>query len=316
MVYRPRPSVIRRAVEIIRSAPSTRDGVKEIVQKAVGRLPAWRRKTVRAAKTAYWQSDSEVEHFVRETDAAKVAGAAYMDGVINDFFARNCPKGSSILDVGCGNGIVTLFLARRGCSVTACDISEPMLRELNRNRAALDVKVRRGDAYDLPFGDAMFDRVVARMFLYHFPDWPRVLAEMARCCRPGGRLLIHITSKENADLARRECKVSFAMCDLPERGKFGRDSMQWGEFDARSISAAARRCGLRVVERVPCTFFHSNPLINFSIGAERSDSYRNQLQNWLSKPDVLAFAKWFEESAVQQMPVWISYYNLLVLEKL
>jgi 2-polyprenyl-3-methyl-5-hydroxy-6-metoxy-1,4-benzoquinol methylase len=136
MVYRPRPSVIRRAVEIIRSAPSTRDGVKEIVQKAVGRLPAWRRKTVRAAKTAYWQSDSKVELFVQETDAAKVAGAAYMDGVINDFFARNCTKGSSILNVGCGNGIVALFLARRGCSVTACDISEPMLRELNRNRGS------------------------------------------------------------------------------------------------------------------------------------------------------------------------------------
>ena len=64
MVSRPRLLVIRRGMEIIRSAPSTRDGLKEIVLKAVGGLLARRRKSVRAAKTAYWQSDSKVELFV------------------------------------------------------------------------------------------------------------------------------------------------------------------------------------------------------------------------------------------------------------
>jgi hypothetical protein len=80
MVSRPRLLVIRRAVEIIRSTPSTRDGVKEIIQKAVGGLLAWTRKTVRAAKTAYWKTDSTVELFVQGTDAARVAGAAYQTG--------------------------------------------------------------------------------------------------------------------------------------------------------------------------------------------------------------------------------------------
>ena len=304
----------RKTLFIWRNASSYTQAIKEISRRVWIRTS--KAAEQRESRKNFWQDSATFAYFVAETDAIRKPGAAYMDGVINEFFIAHCSKGDRVLDVGCGHGVVSMALAKHGCAVTACDVSEQMLESLAANGKSLGIETKQADAYTLPFKQDQFDRVVARMFLYHFADWPKVLAEMARCCRPGGRLLVHITSKENVDLARREGRSIFSMADVPERRRFGRRSLVYGEFDAKSIDAVARRCGLRVITRSPCMFFHSNPLINFSIGAERSDSYRNQLQNWLSKPDVLAFAKWFEQTAVQQMPVWISYYNLLVLEKL
>ena len=303
----------RKALSIWRNASSYTQAIREISRRV------WIR-TSRAAEQREWRrnfwQDSFFEQFVANTDATKRPGAAYMDGVINEFFIAHCSKGDRVLDVGCGHGIVSMALARHGCSVTACDVSERMLESLAANGKSLGIETQQADAYTLPFKQDQFDRVVARMFLYHFADWPKVLAEMARCCRPGGRLLVHITSKENLNLARRDARWIFSMGDVPKARKFGRRPIEYGEFDGKSIDAVARRCGLRVITRSPCMFFHNNPLMSFSMGAEAFDSYRDGFQEWLSKPDVLAFAKWFEKTVVNQMPPWISYYNVLVLEKL
>jgi ubiquinone/menaquinone biosynthesis C-methylase UbiE len=311
-----RRNLFMRAVEIIRSAPSSREAAREIVQRALNRLPATK-KAMRDAKTTYWQNTAKFESFIRDNDAATVPGAAYMNAVINEFFAANCPTGCRVLDVGCGHGVVSVFLAKRGCSVIACDVSEPMVRELMRQSAGLNIDAYRADAYHLPFDDNKFDRVVARMFLYQFPDWPRILQEMARCCRPGGRLLLHVTSSENAKIARRSCPhfVS-AMGDLPRRTTMGNRLYGYGKFDSGRIRKAAKRCGLKLVERAPCMFFHNNPLISFSLGRPGMENYQNELSDRLRKPEVLEFVQWFERAAVQQMPFWISFYNLLVLEKL
>jgi len=304
----------RKALSIWRNASSYTQAIKEIsgrvwlrTSKAAERRE-WRRN--------FWQDSTNFEQFVANTDATRKPVAAYMDGVINEFFIAHCSKGDRVLDVGCGHGIVSMALARHGCAVTACDVSERMLESLAENGRSLGIETRRADVYRLPFKQDQFDRVVARMFLYHFADWPRVLGEMARCCRSGGRLLVHITSKENLNLARRDARGIFSMVDVPEARKFGRRPIEYGEFDGKSIDAVARRCGLRVITRSPCMFFHSNPLMGFSMGAEAFDSYRDEFGEWLSKPEVLAFAKWFEKTVVNQMPPWISYYSVLVLEKL
>jgi ubiquinone/menaquinone biosynthesis C-methylase UbiE len=95
-----------------------------------------------------------------------------------------------VLDVAAGNGNATLAAARRGAKVVSTDYVESLLlRGADRARAEhLAVDFKAADAEDLPFGDASFDAVVSTFGVMFTPDHARAAAEMARVCRPGGRI--------------------------------------------------------------------------------------------------------------------------------
>lgn len=97
-----------------------------------------------------------------------------------------------ILEVGCGWGELSEWLAREtGAEVVATDLS-PRMVELARARG---VDARLADVQQLPFGDGEFDVAVAAWMLYHVPDLARGLAELARVLRPGGRLVAVTNSR-------------------------------------------------------------------------------------------------------------------------
>ncbi len=95
-----------------------------------------------------------------------------------------------VLDVAAGNGNATLAAARRGCQVTSTDYVPGLLeRGAQRARAeGLEVTFQTADAEALPFADASFDAVVSTFGVMFTPDQVRAAAEMARVCRPGGRI--------------------------------------------------------------------------------------------------------------------------------
>jgi len=95
-----------------------------------------------------------------------------------------------VLDVAAGNGNATLAAARRGAKVTSTDYVASLLdRGAERARAErLDVEFRVADVEALPFADASFDAVVSTFGVMFAPDHARSAAEMARVCRPGGRI--------------------------------------------------------------------------------------------------------------------------------
>jgi len=95
-----------------------------------------------------------------------------------------------VLDVAAGNGNATLAAARRGAKVTSTDYVATLLdRGAERARAErLDVDFRVADVEALPFADASFDAVVSTFGVMFAPDHARSAAEMARVCRPGGRI--------------------------------------------------------------------------------------------------------------------------------
>jgi SAM-dependent methyltransferase len=99
--------------------------------------------------------------------------------------------GLELLDVGTGTGgNVAIPAARRGANVVGLDIA-PELFEHARRRAAeagVDIEWVEGDAQDLPFADASFDRVVSTFGAMFAPDHERVAAELVRVCRAGGRV--------------------------------------------------------------------------------------------------------------------------------
>ena len=95
-----------------------------------------------------------------------------------------------VLDVATGSGNAALAAARRGCSVVGVDYV-PALLERARTRATAEGVVAEfieGDAEALPFDDAGFDVVVSVFGAMFAPDQERTAGELARVCRPGGRI--------------------------------------------------------------------------------------------------------------------------------
>lgn len=95
-----------------------------------------------------------------------------------------------VLDVAAGNGNATLAAARRGCHVTSTDYVAALLeRGEDRARAErLEVTFQVADAEALPFEDGSFDAVLSTFGVMFAPDQSKAAAELARVCRPGGRI--------------------------------------------------------------------------------------------------------------------------------
>lgn len=98
--------------------------------------------------------------------------------------ARLIKPGMKVLDAGCGEGVLSWYLAERGAVVTAMDISRPNLENaqafLEKKGVADRVTLVQGDAENLPFPDASFDLVVSSHVLEHLPDFDRGLVEIRR----------------------------------------------------------------------------------------------------------------------------------------
>ena len=104
--------------------------------------------------------------------------------------ALDIRAGQKVLDVAAGNGNVSLAAARRWCDVTSTDYV-PALLERGRERATaegLNLAFREADAEALPFPDASFDVVVSTFGVMFTPDQNRAASEMARVCRPDGKI--------------------------------------------------------------------------------------------------------------------------------
>jgi len=96
----------------------------------------------------------------------------------------------TVLDVAAGNGNATLAAARRGAVVTSTDYVGSLLdRGAERARAEhLQIKFEVADVEALPYADASFDAVLSSFGVMFAPDHARAASEMARVCKPGGRI--------------------------------------------------------------------------------------------------------------------------------
>jgi ubiquinone/menaquinone biosynthesis C-methylase UbiE len=112
--------------------------------------------------------------------------------IVGESLAEACDLrwDEKVLDVAAGNGNATLAAARRGCKVTSTDYVSTLLeRGAERARAErLDVTFEVADAEALPYDDASFDVVLSTFGVMFAPDQATSASEMARVCRPGGRI--------------------------------------------------------------------------------------------------------------------------------
>jgi SAM-dependent methyltransferase len=92
---------------------------------------------------------------------------------------------SSVLDVGCGEGVLTQRLAKRlpDRRVVGVDLDDPALRAEWEHRGAPNLTYQATAVERLPFAAGEFDLVSAIEMLEHVDDPQRALAEMARCAQ-------------------------------------------------------------------------------------------------------------------------------------
>lgn len=113
------------------------------------------------------------------------------------------PPPGPVADLGCGTGAHGLALARRGYDVVGVDGS-PRMVEVARTRAARDGLGVAFDVHDvnapLRFADASFGGVLAILVLQHLAHPAAFIAEVRRCLRPGGHLLLTAPTRDRASL--------------------------------------------------------------------------------------------------------------------
>jgi ubiquinone/menaquinone biosynthesis C-methylase UbiE len=115
---------------------------------------------------------------------------SYRSGAAEFVSRLEIKPGERILDVACGTGNLTIPAAQNGAKVTGVDIA-PNLLEQGRGWAkaeGLAIQFDEGDAEELPYEDASFDTIVTMFGAMFAPRPDMTAAELARVCRPGGRI--------------------------------------------------------------------------------------------------------------------------------
>ena len=115
---------------------------------------------------------------------------AGFEGTLDDLFER--AAADSLLDIGCGEGVLTQRFAQRldGKRVVGIDLDDPGLHAHWRERSEPNLEYRVMPAENLPFADDEFDLVTAIEVLEHVPDPEHTVSEMARCA--GRHLLVSV----------------------------------------------------------------------------------------------------------------------------
>jgi ubiquinone/menaquinone biosynthesis C-methylase UbiE len=122
--------------------------------------------------------------------AAPIRDAAVLNRIVH---ASGAGPDDTVLDVGCGPGLLACAFARIVQDATGIDLTPAMLeqaRKTQREQGLSNVGWREGDIYSLPFPDGEFSIVSSRYVLHHLENPLLVLKEMKRVCQPGGRVVV------------------------------------------------------------------------------------------------------------------------------
>jgi ubiquinone/menaquinone biosynthesis C-methylase UbiE len=133
--------------------------------------------------------------------------------------------GDRVLDLASGTGEVAFRAARAGATVTAIDLSAPMIEKARRRAEdeGLSVSFDLGDVEYLPYDDNSFDVLASAFGLVFAPDHANVASELARVSRAGGRLGF-TAWKPNP-------KLSELYRRFTDEPIVGREAYEWGRED-------------------------------------------------------------------------------------
>jgi SAM-dependent methyltransferase len=162
------------------------------------------------------------------------------------------PKGSKVLEAGCGVGAQTIILAKNNpkASITSVDIFPESLekaRKLIRKCRVRNVEFRIGDIYDLPFHDNTFDHIFVCFVLEHLKEPVKALKNLKKVLKKGGTITViegdHETSLfwPYSDAAMKTIR-----CLIDVQKRLGGDSLI-----GRRLYPLLKQAGFRDINVVP-----------------------------------------------------------------
>jgi len=112
---------------------------------------------------------------------------------ISDALLASLPPGTSLLDLGCGTGLFMRKYGETGGNAVGLDISRGMIE--NARARCNGFEFCMGTAEELPFRDHSFDAISCLLAFSYLPCPDRMLSEVIRILRPGGRIAVCTLSR-------------------------------------------------------------------------------------------------------------------------
>ncbi|GHA73674.1 bifunctional 2-polyprenyl-6-hydroxyphenol methylase/3-demethylubiquinol 3-O-methyltransferase UbiG [Cognatilysobacter bugurensis] len=155
-------------------------------------------------------------------------------------------RGASVLDVGCGAGLLSEALALEGADVTALDLAPELIRvaqlHARESGARVDYRVQSVEALaqEVP---GRFDAIICMEMLEHVPDPSAVIASCMRLLRPGGTLFVSTLNRTPAAFALAIVGAEYIARLLPKGTHQYRDFIRPSE-----LASWMRDAGLSVID--------------------------------------------------------------------
>ena len=163
-------------------------------------------------------------------------------------------EGLSLLDIGCGGGLLCEPLARLGAKVTGLDASATSVEVARRHAelSGLEIAYRHGTAEDLAAGGERFDAVISLEVVEHVADLTAFLGAAVALARPGGALVLATLNRTPKSYLFAIVGAEYLLRWLP------RGTHDWRRFVRPSeLAAGLRAQGAAVSDMIGVAY---NPL--------------------------------------------------------
>ena len=143
--------------------------------------------------------------FSRSDQRGEYSSGHWQNIIREDILKRTERVSGEVLEVGCGEGLFLSSLAKRNTELKlyGIDIWDKILERAKErfNQEGLNqIELKQADATKLPYDDCSFDAVVCMNVLFNLPTDQmcyQTIAEMARVCKSGGRIILDIRNSRN-----------------------------------------------------------------------------------------------------------------------
>ncbi len=188
-----------------------------------------------AAATHWWDAQGDF----KTLHAINPARLEYID-------SRSPLAGKTILDVGCGGGLLSEAMARQGGRVSGIDMGKNAIEvaKLHLHVSGLEADYQVADASDMAAATpGAYDVVTCLELLEHVPSPDAIVAACAALAKPGGDVFFSTINRNPLSYALAIVAAEYALGLLPK------GTHEYAKFIKPSeLADSARKCGLTVCD--------------------------------------------------------------------